>query len=641
MEVSLQKHPKVSGSSEVPHGFNCSRSSPSRVMVQAQLQLSHPTDSDELEADLLADSIINEGKIVRSVSKGFSGGVAMPSHMGANLAAFQGSGSRLYGGLKEQMEQGFGRDFSDVRLHTDSEAASMSESISARAFTYGNDIYFNRGQFNPQTKDGQHLLAHELAHVIQQTGKVSRKLEKNMSSNEDDRKSRLVFILRYLNLGIYKPGARALDMLLTQTDENGNAYTEEPSELLLRFAKWEKRGLSKRFLNTLLLSLTKNFPVSAQKNLSSDVNRNENFRKRLMNYYNNCRFLERQSEQIIAYALKDGRGAPVHVAMFMSLEIDHNGATAIIPDSFLNIDRLIVLRGMEDIKTCTKLLQFIDEEVGPIYNLIIFGHGEHNSIALNENHKFRISYVKNDKEDPYSFVRPSQDMLDTMEFFKVVGQLMPEEDNITKRIIFQACLTNSHVPAENSSQMNISDWAFRLTGWKNRDNLVSPKASVDAPDVQLTKFSDNEFTMSAKPTAQDSNKQTQNTDEQFTSQSYHSTHSSEPVGHIRDISLAFETTRDVRQLESDLDQFDEHFNWREVPLFTLLKYSLTILKINHEFSLIRSYIEEYKNRRREKSGGLEEIYFKILSVFHSLLSDMKKRNAMFEMTYRYDSSNTN
>ena len=63
-----------------------------------------------------------------------------------------------------------GADFSGVKIHTDEKAASLSESLGAKAFTHGQDIYFNKGNFNPGTKEGKHLLAHELTHTIQQKG---------------------------------------------------------------------------------------------------------------------------------------------------------------------------------------------------------------------------------------------------------------------------------------------------------------------------------------------------------------------------------------------------------------------------------------------------------------------------------------
>ena len=69
-----------------------------------------------------------------------------------------------------EMESKFKFDFSRVRIHTGKEAMMLSEAIKAQAFTHGYDIYFNRGKFAPYTTSGKELLAHELAHVIQQKG---------------------------------------------------------------------------------------------------------------------------------------------------------------------------------------------------------------------------------------------------------------------------------------------------------------------------------------------------------------------------------------------------------------------------------------------------------------------------------------
>ena len=67
------------------------------------------------------------------------------------------------------MEQRFGHDFSGVRVHTDANAASAAEALHAQAFTRKQDIFFNAGKYQPDTRAGQFLLAHELAHTIQQS----------------------------------------------------------------------------------------------------------------------------------------------------------------------------------------------------------------------------------------------------------------------------------------------------------------------------------------------------------------------------------------------------------------------------------------------------------------------------------------
>jgi len=79
-----------------------------------------------------------------------------------------GQGSPLPRETADFMESRFGADFSSVKIHTDSQAATISKQINARAFTLGNNIYFGEGQYNSQTHEGKRLLAHELTHTIQQ-----------------------------------------------------------------------------------------------------------------------------------------------------------------------------------------------------------------------------------------------------------------------------------------------------------------------------------------------------------------------------------------------------------------------------------------------------------------------------------------
>ena len=65
-------------------------------------------------------------------------------------------------------ERRFGHDFSQVRVHVGTPASAATAAVKARAFTAGSDIAFGRGQYAPSTTEGRRLLAHELAHVVQQ-----------------------------------------------------------------------------------------------------------------------------------------------------------------------------------------------------------------------------------------------------------------------------------------------------------------------------------------------------------------------------------------------------------------------------------------------------------------------------------------
>ena len=84
-------------------------------------------------------------------------------------------GKKLDDNTRAVMENSFGYDFSQVKIHTDSLAAKSAQSINALAYTSGQHIVFNRGSYSPDTSTGKKLLAHELTHVVQQRGSIQPK----------------------------------------------------------------------------------------------------------------------------------------------------------------------------------------------------------------------------------------------------------------------------------------------------------------------------------------------------------------------------------------------------------------------------------------------------------------------------------
>ena len=88
----------------------------------------------------------------------------------ATIAQTRGSGGQLDARVRDQVTPAFGDHLSDVRVHTDNTADALAQSVSARAFTTGSDVYFAKGEYKPGTQDGDQLLAHELSHVVQQRG---------------------------------------------------------------------------------------------------------------------------------------------------------------------------------------------------------------------------------------------------------------------------------------------------------------------------------------------------------------------------------------------------------------------------------------------------------------------------------------
>lgn len=101
----------------------------------------------------------------RSVGAGASSGVP-----GSVERVLSQPGRSLEPDSRQFMESRFGQDFSAVRVHDDAQAASSARDVSALAYTVGQDIVFGDGQYQPHTAQGRHLLAHELAHTVQQRG---------------------------------------------------------------------------------------------------------------------------------------------------------------------------------------------------------------------------------------------------------------------------------------------------------------------------------------------------------------------------------------------------------------------------------------------------------------------------------------
>ena len=90
------------------------------------------------------------------------------------IRSLPGGGGPLQAPVRADMESRMGFDFGGVRVHTDGHAGDLARSVNALAFTVGNDVVFGGGQYRPETADGRKLLAHELTHVVQQTGGTPR-----------------------------------------------------------------------------------------------------------------------------------------------------------------------------------------------------------------------------------------------------------------------------------------------------------------------------------------------------------------------------------------------------------------------------------------------------------------------------------
>ena len=143
--------------------------------VQAKLIVNAGGDRYEREADRVADAVMPAPRMRRAKSDAM--GSFEPGADVERLLSANRGGSPLPAKLRAELEPRFGADFANVRVHTGAQSEQLNRSLGAQAFTQGSHIYMGTGRYNPSTRVGKHLLAHELTHVVQQTGGVEAKAE--------------------------------------------------------------------------------------------------------------------------------------------------------------------------------------------------------------------------------------------------------------------------------------------------------------------------------------------------------------------------------------------------------------------------------------------------------------------------------
>ncbi|MBS1902216.1 MAG: DUF4157 domain-containing protein [Bacteroidetes bacterium] len=164
-------------------------SSASATRIQRKMILGSTNDPAEHEADAMANHVMRmpspaliqrkcaacEEEDTHIHRKADGDGVAVTDAIASRIQQRAGGGSTLPGATQSFMESRFATDFSSVRVHNDSEAQHLTRDLNAQAFTIGNNIYFGAGKYSPETTSGQHLLAHELTHTLQQSSNIVAK----------------------------------------------------------------------------------------------------------------------------------------------------------------------------------------------------------------------------------------------------------------------------------------------------------------------------------------------------------------------------------------------------------------------------------------------------------------------------------
>ncbi len=118
-------------------------------------------------------------EIIR-MTNGFSGGMMASENVEQGINNSKGGGQLLSSDIQNELGNKMNADLSGVKVHTDENAVQMNKEIGAKAFTHGNGVYFNKGQYNPTSSQGKHLLAHELTHTVQQGNGIKPKIQRKV-----------------------------------------------------------------------------------------------------------------------------------------------------------------------------------------------------------------------------------------------------------------------------------------------------------------------------------------------------------------------------------------------------------------------------------------------------------------------------
>ena len=158
-------------------GGTCASCADKEKGLQRRLAIGSSNDPLEREADRVADQVLANrtqsdfSRVPISVQRHAPDGAHQSPEAPPSVhRALAMSGRPLDAPLRRDMETRFGHDFSQVRVHQDGAAGQSARDVGALAYTVGSSIVFGAGRFAPSTAAGRQLLAHELVHVVQQSG---------------------------------------------------------------------------------------------------------------------------------------------------------------------------------------------------------------------------------------------------------------------------------------------------------------------------------------------------------------------------------------------------------------------------------------------------------------------------------------
>ncbi len=172
-------------------------------IIQPKLEIGAPDSECEREADKVAEMVMcmpehrenpgtgtsktyhneNQNTIIQPKANASANGIS--DEISTEIGLLKNSGKTLPAAELEFFENRMNSDFGNVRIHTDAKAAEMARAVHAKAFTFGSNIAFSEGKYSPESLEGKKLLAHELAHVVQQNRKGNNNAIQRVNETRD------------------------------------------------------------------------------------------------------------------------------------------------------------------------------------------------------------------------------------------------------------------------------------------------------------------------------------------------------------------------------------------------------------------------------------------------------------------------
>ena len=263
---------KMKAFTHIPDHSNAERHPSKSFFVQPKLRINDSGDQYEQEADKVADTVMRmevpftptrplpitsvhrkcadcEEEEKKAQRKENNRSETNADHtLESYVANLNGTGHSLSDEVRNFYEPRFGYDFSNVKVHTDSVAAKSAQSINALAYTSGDNIVFNAGQYSPNTDSGKKLLGHELTHVVQQTNILQRGTSKEKPITQ--RKANDILIQRQaspvsdqLQSPRFSPSAK-LQRCFNNTDRLGQGDPDTDAVIRIQQALIDVQGLT-------------------------------------------------------------------------------------------------------------------------------------------------------------------------------------------------------------------------------------------------------------------------------------------------------------------------------------------------------------------------------------------------------------